>query len=158
MIPSVCLAALSTLVQRPGRDFRYAQQEAARAEAEAQERLIRFAGVDGADENGRRLDRRKFVETVSALRWLSTCMMGWYRQGNQYRADLLDRLGDDVTGHGLGQPSGITMQVAKDGQSWHAWRRTVTDWCFAIGAAGPPPDQWGYDGPQPPSDFPGRDH
>ncbi|MBI3024698.1 MAG: hypothetical protein HYY66_03285 [Candidatus Tectomicrobia bacterium] len=37
------------------------------------------------------------------------------------------------------------------------WRRTVTGWCFAIGAAGPPPDQWEYDGSDPPCGFPGKD-
>ena len=51
-------------------------------------------------------------------------------------------LGDDFTLHGLPRESGITLHVARDGQSWYARRRTVTGWCFAIGAAGPPPDQW----------------
>ena len=38
-----------------------------------------------------------------------------------------------------------------------AWRRTIAGWCFAIGAAGPPPDQWLDDGPNPPRGFPGED-
>ncbi len=37
------------------------------------------------------------------------------------------------------------------------WRRTVGGWVFAIGAGGPPPDQWEYDGPEPPTGFPGED-
>ena len=49
------------------------------------------------------------------------------------------------------------MRVHEAGQSWYAWRRTVTGWCFAIGAAGPPPEQWEYDGPEPPAGFPGED-
>lgn len=142
--------------RRVVRDFRHAQRETARAEAGARERLVRFAGVDGTDEDGRRLDRREFEETTAALRWLGACMMGWYRREKRYKADLLEHLGDDFTEHGLGQPSGITMHVAKNGQAWYAWRRTVTEWCFAIGAAGPPPDQWEYDGPGPPSGFPGE--
>ncbi len=36
-------------------------------------------------------------------------------------------------------------------------RRTVTGWVFAVGAAGPPPEQWFYDGPEPPSGYPGSD-
>ena len=33
----------------------------------------------------------------------------------------------------------------------------MTGWCFAIGAAGPPPNQWEYDGPEPPKGYPGED-
>jgi hypothetical protein len=33
----------------------------------------------------------------------------------------------------------------------------VTGWCFAIGASGAPPDQWEFDGPEPPTGFPGAD-
>jgi hypothetical protein len=137
--------------------FRNSRAEQRRAQAEAQARLVRYTGVDGVDENGRRLDRREFSETTSALRWLSACMMGWYRRQDRYQADLFQRLGDDFVGQGLPKPSGITMRVHDDGQSWHAWRRTVTGWCFAIGAAGPPPEQWEYDGPEPPAGFPGED-
>jgi len=46
------------------------------------------------------------------------------------------------------------MAVAKSGRSWFAWRRTVTGWCFGIGAAGPPPDHWIYEGPEPPEGSP----
>jgi hypothetical protein len=48
------------------------------------------------------------------------------------------------------------MRVSKDGQKWFAWRRTISGWVFAIGAAGPPPDQWEYDGADPPAGFPGE--
>jgi hypothetical protein len=76
--------------------------------------------------------------------------MGWYRnRGGRYRADLLELLGD-FTSQGLPEDHGITLHVAKNGKSWWAWRRTVTGWCFAIGAVGPPPDQWEFDGPEPP--------
>ena len=49
------------------------------------------------------------------------------------------------------------MKVAEDGQRWFAYRRTISKWCFAIGAAGPPPDQWEYDGQDSPRGFPGED-
>lgn len=139
------------------RDFRHEQREAARIDEEERERLIRFAGVDGTDEDGRRLDRREFEETADALRWLGTSLMGWFRQQDRYRADLLAVLEDDFTRQGLAVPSGIAMRVAEDGQAWYAWRRTVTGWYFAMGAAGPPPEQWEYDGPEPPKGFPGQD-
>lgn len=122
------------------------------------ERLERYAGSGETDEQGRRLDRREFKETIAALRYLSTCQMGWYRnRGGRYHADLLDRFGNDFTRQGLPGESGITMKVAGDGQAWYAWRRTVTGWCFAIGAGGPPPEEWEYDGPEPPDDVPGKD-
>lgn len=46
--------------------------------------------------------------------------------------------------------------MAPDGQRWWAGRRTITGWYLAIGAAGPPPDQWEYDGEAPPGGFPGE--
>ena len=127
------------------------------AKLDEEERLRRYSGSEGLDDGGRRLDRREFAETIDALRWLATCQMGWHRNGGRYRRDMLRVLGDDFTRHGLPGESGITLHVAQDGQSWYAWRRTVTGWCFAIGAAGPPPDEWTYDGPEPPKGFPGRD-
>ena len=127
------------------------------AKLDEEERLRRYSGSQELDDGGRRLDRREFAETIDALHWLATCHMGWHRNGSRYRRDMLRVLGDDFTRHGLPRESGITLHVAQDGQSWYAWRRTVTGWCFAIGAAGPPPDQWTYDGPEPPKGFPGKD-
>lgn len=121
------------------------------------DRLRRYAGSDETDREGRRLDRREFKETTDALRWVATCQMGWYRRNDRYRPDLLDLLSDDFTRHGLPSESGITMRVAKKGQAWYAWRRTITGRCFAIGSSGPPPDQWELDGPEPPKGFPGQD-
>ena len=51
----------------------------------------------------------------------------------------------------------VTMKVAPKGKAWYAWRRTVSGWCFAIGSAKAPPDQWRYDGAEPPTGFPGKD-
>jgi hypothetical protein len=139
-------------------EFRAAQRDSARAAADKEAQLVRYAGSDSVDDQGRRLDRQEFSETTSALRWLATCQMGWYRnRGARYREDLLRVLNDDFTRYGLPQPSGIALSVSPNGDAWFAWRRTVTGWVFAIGAAGPPPDQWEYDGPEPPTGFPGED-
>ncbi len=130
---------------------------AEQAQINDEERLRHYTGSQELDDEGRRLDRREFAATINALQWLATCQMGWHRSGGRYRNDMLNILGDDFTRQGLPKGSGITLHVAKDGQSWYAWRRTVTGWCFAIGAAGPPPDQWKHDGPEPPKGFPGKD-
>lgn len=141
---------------RAGREFVSQKLSEARREREYQENLIRFAGSMDVDGEGRSLDKREFRETTRALNWLYTCQMGWYsREPKGYKGDLLARFGDDFSMHGLSPPSGITMHVSEDGQRWYAWRRTPCGRCFAIGAGGPPPDQWLYDGPRPPSDFPG---
>src|SRR5690606_9211820 len=128
------------------------------AVVEEQERMRRYAGSQETDEEGRRLDRREFAATIEALRLLETCQMGWYRNhGGHYRNDLLGMLGNDLTRQGLPREHGISVLVSDDGQTWYAWRRTVTGWCFAIGASGPPPSQWEQDGPEPPHGFPGQD-
>jgi hypothetical protein len=145
------------LARRVVADFQKSRREKERAAAEEQERLRRYTGSDETDAEGRRLDRREFKETMKALDWLADCMEGWYynqdRGGKRYRADLLEFFGPDFF-EPFGLPeSGITMKVAKNGKAWYAWRRTVTGWCFAIGAAGSPPDRWEYDGPEPPRRF-----
>jgi len=140
------------------RKYQASRQRQEAAIEEEQARLKRYAGVEGSDADGRQLDRREFKETTRALRWLATCQMGWYSNpGNKYRADLFEVLSDSFSWQGLPLEHGITLYVAEDGQSWWAWRRTITGWCFAIGAAGPPPDQWEFDGSEPPDGFPGED-
>ena len=137
-----------------GREFLRDRQRHADDATAAEERLERYAGADGEDEDGQRLDQREFAETKRVLQHLGTMQMGWYRnRGGRYRLDILELLRTD----GLPEQHGIKLSVAPDGQSWWAWRRTVTGWCFAIGAAGEPPDEWLYDGPDPPVGFPGQD-
>ena len=143
--------------RRVVKEFLDELERAEQAKIDEEERLRRYSGSQEVDEEGRRLDRREFAETTAALRWLATCQMGWHRRGDHYRCDILKILGDDFTHEGLPRESGIKVHVAHDGKSWYAWRRTVTGWCFAIGAAGPPPDQWYYDGPEPPVGFPVED-
>ncbi len=133
------------------REDRYQRAE----EAAKAQRLTDNAGVVGTDSAGRQLDQRQHAETMRALRWLHTCHIGHYRkQGNRYFASLeviIDSLSDK---YDLPRPNNIEMHITSDGQSWYATRQTVTGYWFAIGAAGPPTDQWFYDGPTSPSDFP----
>ena len=145
--------------RRVVRDFRQATLETRRTEQEEAARLSTYAGVDGVDEEGRRLDRREFATTKKALRWVATCQMGWYNnnRSGRYRSDLLDFVLEGLGSQGLPQPHNVRMEVSPDGQKWFAWRRTVSGWVFAIGAAGPPPDQWEYDGSEVPRGFPGED-
>jgi len=138
------------------RKFKHERLAEKKAEQAYQENLIRFADNPGLDEHGRPVDKREFRETRDALDWLNTCQMGWFRhEPIGYKHDLLDRLGDDFTREGLPVPSGIVMKVADDGTKWYAWRRTVGGHHFAIGANGDPPNQWRYDGKDPPTGFPG---
>lgn len=137
------------------RTFRQHRVKQQLEQQERQHRLRSYAGIDGTDEKGQRLDQREFTETKEALRWLATCHMGWYRRpGSRYHADLLDRLGG-FSSKGLPEGHGIVMEVQGDGQAWYAWRRTVSGWVFGIGANGAPPDQWLYDAADPPTGFPG---
>ena len=122
--------------------------------AEAQ-RLADNAGAVGTDSFGRQLDQREHAETMQALQWLYTCQLGYYpNQGKRYFADLeaiIDGLSDR---YDLPYPNNIEMRISDDGQSWYAARQTITGHWFAIGAAGPPTDQWFYDGPTAPTCFP----
>ncbi len=137
-----------------GRDFLRDQHRRAAEKQKAADRLVRYAGVEGENEDGQRLDQREFQETKAAQQWLATMQMGWYQnRGNRYRPELLDMLDPD----GLPEDHGIQLNVSDDGQAWWGWRRTVTGWCFAIGANQAPPDQWLYDGADPPNGFPGED-
>ncbi len=119
-------------------------------------RLLEFAGVEGVDEHGQQLDRREFAATKEALRWLGTCMSGWYGKKGRYPSDLFERLVDSFDRFDL-DPSSIHVEISEDGQSWYAWRKTVGGWCFALGADAQPPDQWEYDGQERPVGFPGQD-
>lgn len=137
------------------RSFRQHRVKQHLEERERQDRLKRYAEIDGTDAEGKRLDQRGFAETKEALRWLATCHMGWYRnRGGRYHPNLLERLGG-FSSKGLPEEHGIMMEGRGDGQAWYAWRRTVSGWVFAIGAAAKPPDQWLYDGADPPTGFPG---
>ena len=137
-----------------GQVLREDRDQRASETAEAQQ-LEENAGAVGTDSFGLQLDRREHAETMEALRWLYTCQLGHYRrQGSRYSANLeavIDGLSDK---YGLPRPNEIEMHVSDDGQSWYSARRTITGHWFAIGAAGPPTDQWFYDGTDAPTCFP----
>ncbi len=124
------------------------------AEAAADRRLVEKAGLCGVDEDGRQLDQREHSETRESLYWLAVCQMGHYRRDNAYRDDLLPIVEPSLVQYGLAEPFGVLMRVAADGQAWYAERQTITGHWFAIGAVGPPSDQWLCDGDQAASGFP----
>lgn len=136
-------------------------QQRARIRREEQEKrrkadnLMRYAGYVGTDDEGRRLDRREFAETIRALELMSSAQMGWYRNEPAGSYKVWPGAVISALTRGLPEDHGVTVEVADDGQSWYAWRRTVSGWVFAVGAAGPPPDQRFYDGEEPPIGFPG---
>ena len=136
------------------RAYRRSLRRADLRKVQERRRLERFAGVAGTDANGSQLDKREFKETAAALRYVGLCMRGHYKRRLRYRDDMLAILDGSFERYGLKEPSGIEVRVSVDGQSWCAWRRTTTGWCFGVGSAGPPPDEWQYDGPEPPETFP----
>ena len=124
-------------------------------EAAGAQRLANNAGAVGTDSFGQQLDQREHAETREALQWLFTCHLGHYpREGNRYFAGLEVIIDGLSVKYGLPHPNNIEMHISDDGQSWYAARQTVTGHWFAIGAAGPPTDQWFYDGPTAPTSFP----
>lgn len=118
--------------------------------------LRRYAGVDGTDALGRRLDRREFKATQRALESLAVYQGAWYWNHDRRYGTKLLALFNDFTREGLSAEHGISMKVRGDGQAWFAWRRCIGGWCFAIGNAGPPVRDWHCDGPEPPRGYPGR--
>jgi hypothetical protein len=141
------------------KDYRRTVEERDERASRERDRLEHYAGVPGTDSQGLQLDRREFRETKKALQSLASAQMGWYRNpGSRYRGDLLEIFAANFASMDLPEDDhGVVMRVSEDGQSWYAFRRTVTGWCFAIGASGPPPNQWEFDGPNPPKGFPGTD-
>ncbi|MFF2842336.1 hypothetical protein [Paenarthrobacter sp. NPDC057981] len=138
-----------------GQEAEVARQQLA---ADKKQRLIDNAGLDGVDGEGKRLDQREFEETKAALGYLHLCHAGHYRNTGRYRADMLEFLGPETFAKkGLPDGAVVSMQVSNDGQQWWAWRRTTSEWVFAIGAKKAPNDRWEYDGPQVPSGGPGDD-
>jgi hypothetical protein len=135
--------------------FRRDRREEEQFEVDRLERLERYAGVEGTDDEGRQLDQREFDETKEALQAIAMAQSGWYANPERRYTHEFMYLLEPFPG--LPDDHGIELLIAEDGQSWFAWRRTVTGWCFAIGARGEPNTEWLHDGPEPPSGFPGED-
>lgn len=55
---------------------------------------------------------------------------------------------------GLPTDHGITLKVRADRKAWYAYRETPSGYFLAIGASGPPPSEWYWDGDKPPPGFP----
>ena len=123
------------------------------AEEAQQRRLIENAGRAGVDISGRQLDQREHRETMEVLRTLANRQFRHYRRNcDRYQTSLeVEHLAER---EGLPIPSGIRIHADRTGQRWYADRRTITGHWFAIGAAAPPTDQWMYDGPHPPANYP----
>lgn len=128
-----------------------ARLEEAQREVKAAE-LARYAGVEGTDWEGKPLDKREFEETKGALDHLAAFHQGQFKNG-RYRADLMSVVSGIVTK--AFPEAELTMTVAPKGKAWYAWRSTPGGWYFGIGASGPPPDRWTYEGDEPPSSYPG---
>lgn len=122
---------------------------------ELAERLERYAGVTGVDEQGRQLDRREFSKTCKMLEFLHMSYASRWNQDKHYVIGLKD----SVIVRALDPfPSDSFHEALSDkADSWFIWRRTITGWVFAVGAVGPPPSYWYYDGPDPPSGPPRED-
>ncbi|MBK8233504.1 MAG: hypothetical protein IPK72_23735 [Candidatus Eisenbacteria bacterium] len=137
------------------RQYRARRAEIAIRRCEESDRLRRFAGVDGSDSQGFRLDRREFRETLRALEWVATCMHSSYHRRERYAADLMATLRGSSAFSDLPEPNGLEIEVSEDGQVWYAWRRAIPGWCFAIGGSRGRAETWRMDSAQPPSGFPG---
>ena len=129
------------------------QRERVAAEKAQQRRLIENVGRVGVDAADRQLDQREHLETKKTLHTLASWQFGHYRKNDgRYQKDL--EVAHLAEREGLPTPSGFRIHVDRSGQRWYAERRTITGHWFAIGADGPPTDQWMFDGPQPPTDYP----
>lgn len=142
------------------REFLNDRKSRADSEKQAERRLVDFAGISSDDGVERKLDRREFSETIEAMHWIYACQLGQYqKRDGTYNPELIGLLGKFT---GLPDNHGISLEVSDDGQSWFAWRRTITGWVFGVGASGPPPDKWYFDGQDVPHEYPstkdGWDH
>lgn len=128
-------------------------QPLARAEAERRQhdREQRYAGSDGVDEHGRRLDARGFVDARSSLRFLSTAQMGRWRNHDHYGSDLHEMFPGDTGERLLHGRDEVALQVTDDGREFWAWRRSASGWCFGIAGRDGPPNEYFYAGPEPPA-------
>jgi hypothetical protein len=115
-------------------------------------RLARYAGVEGTDWEGRPLDQREFEETRQALDTLHMFHSAQHKDG-RYRQDLMAAVAGLLSK--TFPENEIVMTIGPRGRSWFAWRRTISGWVFGIGAAGAPPDEWTWEGPEPPNHPPG---
>lgn len=132
--------------------YRRAEARVEEAEKElAAARLVRYAGVEGEDWDGRPYDEREFENTKETLGFIASVQRNRAEKG-RYRADLREMLKGTFPRE---MPeSEFVITVSADSRRWAAWRRTIGGWYLGIGAAGPPPDQWTYVGTKEPQELP----
>jgi hypothetical protein len=126
---SKCWSLLDLLVQwaLPRGRMRAAQVEGRR---ESQ-----FAGSDGVDELGRRLDDREFKVTRNALYEICAAQSAYAWRNHAFSAgEVAGQLTDDAMAkRGLPIPHGVTVHVSPDRSSFWADRRTISGWWLAKG-------------------------
>lgn len=106
-----------------------------------QERQL--AGADGADEQGRRLDRRGFADARAALNSIVDAQSNLYL--DMHRFGRLDEL-DHTPSRSWPQ---VTVNLDEDGSRWWAWARSAAGWVFGLSDV--IVERWEYEGPEPPT-------
>jgi hypothetical protein len=132
-----------------------------RAEARAEEaakdleavRLVRYEGVPGTDWDGRPHDEREFAETKDGLELLASIHRARQENG-RFRKDIM-AIAAGIISKTL-PDSEFVMNVAKDGRSWFAWRRTVGGWYLGMAGITGQAEDWTYLGEEEPKSFPGN--
>lgn len=150
LVSTKCFVLLAAVVE-------WAQVELRRqGEQRRRDDEIRYRGSDEVDPSGARLDRREFSATRAALRGLYFNQLGWGQRRGGYNPELVELMSSNFDWAGLPPQHGIRMVVTPDQRHWWAWRRTITGWCFGIGASRDLAEHpWYFDGPEPP---PGGPH
>ncbi len=98
----------------------------------------RWAGSDAVDAEGKRMDRRGFVETRDSLRWLAIREANEHQEHGPYRGDLAAMFpggAASIMKGGLPRIETIRLTVADDRQSWWAWAPSDSEFCFGIAGA-----------------------
>lgn len=84
------------------------------------------------------MDKRGFVQTRDSLRWLVIREDNEHRQRGVYRDDLeamFPERGVGMIAGGMTRRDDIRLAVAADCQSWWAWAKSDSDFCFGIAGA-----------------------
>lgn len=126
----------------------------ARAAAEAEECLRRYAGDTGVDDHGSRLDRRGFEETKKLLIHAHALQGAHYRTHRRYTPDRseLDPLGtlDDYERGDGAWTLEVHLAVSGGGQRHHAWVRAPTGFVLGLADENGEWMRWTYAGEQQP--------
>ena len=112
------------------------------------EREAQYAGGDGTDEDGRRLDRRGFNEVKAALFDLGRGETVLFQRHGCYSDDLRAELAAWLPD--LPEGSGLVVDTLTDGRQFWAWGVTPTGYCFGIAGRDGADAKWFYAGPAPP--------